>query len=220
MTKSHSGFSMTTRAPGLVSYPASSPGEQTSSWTIGQYPCITPPARQPSGCWDPITLRADVQRYYQHVRTALASGGDWSVLSVMQFHCALLIKMLLLHPDMRRAALDPDTDLSGAKTDQMVVTLLSMHHRALCSPAPILSGQPDMADIVKLLRTLDAIVRSWTLAGPQSSAEVRFMIVVPHRLRMSARDLLHVAVELDCALASTIVAAQEARSAALSSAAT
>jgi hypothetical protein len=169
--------------------------------------------------WDPITLRTDVQRYYQQMRVSLASGGDWSVLSVMQFHCALLIKLLLLHPDVRRAALDPDADLSGATVEQMFLTLLLMHHRALSAPAPILSGQPNAADIVKLMRTLDAIVRSWTLAGPQTSIDVRFALVATHRVFESARDLLHVAVELDCALAAAIVEAQEARSAALSSAA-
>lgn len=168
--------------------------------------------------WDPITLRTDVQRYYQHMRVALASGGDWSVLAVMQFHCALLIKLLLQDPDLRRAALDPDADLGGAKTEQMFLTLLLMHHRALSAPAPILSGQPNAADIVKLVRTLDAIVRSWTLAGPQTSNDVRFALVANHLVFKSARDLLHVAVELDCALASAIVEAQEARFAALSSA--
>ncbi len=169
--------------------------------------------------WDPITLRADVQRYYQHVRAALASGGDWSLLSVVQFHCALLIKTLLLQPDVRRAALDPEADLSGAKVDQTLLVLISMHHRALCSPLPLLAGQPVAADLVKLIRTLDAIVRSWTLAGPQGHSEFRLSIVATHRFFASCRDLLHVAVELDCALASAIVTAQESRSAALASAA-
>jgi hypothetical protein len=166
--------------------------------------------------WDPTTLRTDVQRYYQHMRVALASGGDWSLLAVMQFHCALLIKLLLQHPDVRRAALDPDADLGGAKMEPSFLTLLLMHHRALSAPAPILSDQPNAADIVKLVRTLDAIVRSWTLAGPQMSNDVRFAFVATHRVFKSARDLLHVAVELDCALASAIVEAQETRSAALS----
>jgi hypothetical protein len=67
---------------------------------------------------------------------------------------------------------------------------------------------------------LDAIVRSWTVAGPQSHSEWRMMVVATKLVFESARDLLHVAVELDCALASAIVATQEARSAALSSPAT
>lgn len=172
--------------------------------------------------WDPITLRTDVQRYYRHMRVALASGGDWSVLAVMQFHCALVIKLLLGHPDVRRAALDPDGDLSGAETENMLpfLFLLHMHHRALSAPAPILSGQPSAADIVKLLRILDAIVRSWTVAGPQTSDDVGFAIVATDLVFKSAHDLLHVAVELDCALASAIVEAQEARSAARYSAVT
>ena len=167
--------------------------------------------------WDPITLRADVQRYYKHVRAALASGGDWSLLSVLQFHCALLIKMMLLQPDVRRATLDPEADLSNAKVDQTFLILLSMHHRALCSPVPILAGQAIAADLLKLIRTLDAIVRSWTIAGPQRHSEVRLSIVATHRFFASCRDLLHVAVELDCALASAIVTAQESRAAALAS---
>jgi len=168
--------------------------------------------------WDSITIRHDVQRYYQHMRASLASGGDWSVLAVMQFHCALLIKLLLQQPDIRRAALNPGADLSGVKMDQTTLTLLSMSHRALCAPAPILSGQPYAEDVVKLLRTLDAIVRSWTLAGPQRHPDVRLALVATHLVFKTARDLLHVAVELDCALASAIVEAQEARSAALASA--
>lgn len=170
--------------------------------------------------WDPITLQDDVQRYYRHVRAALASGGDWSVLSVMQSHCALLIKGLLMHPGIRRAALDPDAGDTGPNVDHLFLMLLSMHRRALCTPAPILSGQPDAADIVKLLRILDAIYRSWTVGGPQTSSDVRFEVVSTKMVFESAHDLLHVAVELDCALTSAIVAAQEARSAALSRPAT
>lgn len=165
--------------------------------------------------WDPITLHTDVQRYYQQVRSALASGGDWSVLAVMQSHCVLLIRTILLDPDLRQAALDPSSDLSAAKTEHLVLTLLSMHHRALCTPIPLLAGQPDTEEIVGLLRTLDAIVRSWTISGPQRSGEIRIQIMATHLVLRSARDLLHVAVELGCKLGAAIVDAQEARSAAL-----
>ncbi len=169
--------------------------------------------------WDPIKLRGDVQRYYQHVRTAIASGGDWSVLSVLQFHCALLIKLLLEEPNLRRAALDPDADVSGVKVDQRSLILLSMSHRALCSPVPILADQPTATDVVKWTRILDAIVRSWTVSGRQVDDYWGFSIVATKLLVDSCRDLLNVAVELDCALASAIVAAQESRAATLGSAA-
>jgi hypothetical protein len=165
--------------------------------------------------WDPITLRNDVLGYFRHVRSSLASGGDWSVLSVMQFHCALLIKLLLWHHDLRQAALDPSSDLSDASVENECLVLLDMHHRSLTAPSPILSELPRANEIMELVRTLDAIVRSWTLAGPQRHPDVRVALVATHRVLLSARDLLHVAVELDCALASVIVEAQEARSAAL-----
>lgn len=163
--------------------------------------------------WDPIRLRVDVQRYYQYVRAALASGGDWSMLAVMQFHCALLVKLLLQHRDVRRAALDPDADLRAATAEHMYLTLLRIHHRALSAPAPILAGEPTASEIVRLLQTLNASVRSWTLSGRQQSKEVEFAIVATQLFFESARDLVHVAVELNCALAAAIVDAQEVRSA-------
>lgn len=165
--------------------------------------------------WDPITLQNDVRRYYTHVRAALASGGDWSVLSTAQLHCALLVKMMLSHEDVRRAALDDDADLGASEVDILFLTWFSMNHRALSSPLPILGGETDTENVARLMRTLNAIVRSWTLGGPQTSEAVSFHLVSRHGFWKSCRDMLHVAVELDCALCAAIVEAQERRAAAL-----
>ena len=165
--------------------------------------------------WDPITLQNDVRKYYRHVRAALASGGDWSVLSITQLHCALLVKTMLSYEDVRRAALDDDADIGAAEVDLRFMTWFMVNLRLLSSPLPILSGETEIENVARLIHTLNAIVRSWTLGGPQVSEALSINLVSRHGFWKSCRDMLHVAVELDCALGAAIVEAQERRAAAI-----
>ena len=97
----------------------------------------------------------------------------------------------------------------------MFLTWFGINLRALSSPLPILSGETETENVARLIRTLNAIVRSFTLGGPQVSEAISFHLVSNLGFWKSCRDMLHVAVELDCALGAAVVAAQERRAAAI-----